>query len=214
MYGEPSSLLSSHVDVSLPTRVIDFGPLKKLKSIYIWESGSCWSIGSFEPLLGGSVIGSTTRENIAKRKQQLQCNGHAQNFQDAIKITRRLGCQYLWINSLCILQDSHSNWIHKSTQMAYIFQNAALTLAADGAENSSRVLILPMVNDIRTVRLPYRSTLANFHSNVYFRPYLEGGPHGPLRHRGWALQEEILSQRTLHFTDKQLMWECNSRSIS
>ena len=51
-------------------------------------------------------------------------------FQDAIVVTRRLGFRYLWIDSLCIIQDSHEDWIRESETMQNVYANCVLTVAA------------------------------------------------------------------------------------
>ncbi|KAK1676344.1 hypothetical protein BDP55DRAFT_550998 [Colletotrichum godetiae] len=106
-----------------------------------------------------------------------------QTFLDAVVITRKLKVEYLWIDSLCILQDNmnHTNmdskddWEKESKLMEEVFGSAYITIAASCAENR-------------------------------FQGFLN--PRMPRRFRGWVLQERALSQRTLHFTSNQTYWEC------
>jgi hypothetical protein len=58
-------------------------------------------------------------------------------FPDAITITRRLSCRYLWIDSLCIIQDSEDDWEHQASQMAEIYQHSCCTVAALDREDGS-----------------------------------------------------------------------------
>lgn len=58
-------------------------------------------------------------------------------FRDAILITRRLGYQYLWIDSLCIIQDSIEDWQREAASMDYIYKHASLTIAAEAGGDSS-----------------------------------------------------------------------------
>jgi hypothetical protein len=60
-----------------------------------------------------------------------------QTFKDAVKITRKFGIRYLWIDALCILQDSKSDWEVQATEMAAIYRNSVFTIAADNATDSS-----------------------------------------------------------------------------
>ena len=82
-------------------------------------------------------------------------------FRDAVAVTRALGIRYLWIDSLCILQDSYDHWMQESAIMGAIYENAYVRLSADSAEDSSEglgsVLAMPS-NDINTERLNGRST--------------------------------------------------------
>lgn len=51
-------------------------------------------------------------------------------FQDAIVTTQKLGIQYLWIDSLCIIQDSEDDWQAESAKMGSVYRNAKVTIAA------------------------------------------------------------------------------------
>ncbi|KAK1508887.1 hypothetical protein CABS01_08117, partial [Colletotrichum abscissum] len=104
-------------------------------------------------------------------------------FLDAVVITRRLKVKYLWIDSLCILQDnmnhgnmdSKNDWDRESKLMEEVFGSAYITIAASCAENR-------------------------------FQGFLKA--RTPRQLRGWVLQERALSRRTLHFTSSQTYWEC------
>ncbi|EEU36127.1 uncharacterized protein NECHADRAFT_53005, partial [Fusarium vanettenii 77-13-4] len=61
-----------------------------------------------------------------------------QTFQDAIKITRRLGFSYLWIDSLCIIQDSKEDWLREAALMGKIYKNAACNIAAPDASSGQQ----------------------------------------------------------------------------
>lgn len=93
-------------DKPLPTRVIDVGSrVPKLITaggrIGRWVALShCW---------GGNIAESTTTKNLGARLSKLVTRDLPKNFQDAISITRWLGYRYLWIDSLCILQDSKTD---------------------------------------------------------------------------------------------------------
>ncbi|KAL9107667.1 MAG: hypothetical protein Q9227_007474 [Pyrenula ochraceoflavens] len=54
-------------------------------------------------------------------------------FRDAIEITRSFGLEYLWIDSLCIIQDSHSDWEHESMMMSSVYGGSTINIAAAGA---------------------------------------------------------------------------------
>jgi hypothetical protein len=47
----------------------------------------------------------TTKENLTYRKGQMLWNDLPKTFQDAISVTVHLGLEYLWIDSLCIIQN-------------------------------------------------------------------------------------------------------------
>ena len=59
-----------------------------------------------------------------------------ETFQDAIKITRRPGIKYLWIDCFCIVQDDSQDWEKEATRMAQIYQRSYVTIAAAGSTDS------------------------------------------------------------------------------
>lgn len=56
-------------------------------------------------------------------------------FSDAIDISRALGIQYLWIDSLCIIQDSQADWADHVEIMVSIYENSYITLAAGASSD-------------------------------------------------------------------------------
>lgn len=57
------------------------------------------------------------------------------DYRDAIAICDHLDIRYIWIDSLCILQDSHSDWLLHAAEMASVYQNCYLNLSFDVATN-------------------------------------------------------------------------------
>lgn len=72
----------------------------------------------------------TTTATLAAREHGIQLSSLPLTFQDAIKITRSLGLQYIWIDSLCILQDSKADWVEESAKMGTYYSSSWLTIAA------------------------------------------------------------------------------------
>src|SRR5271163_3240815 len=58
-------------------------------------------------------------------------------IQDAVSITRMIGVRYLWVDSLCILQDSNDDWEHESSTMANVYRNSVVTIAANSASDAN-----------------------------------------------------------------------------
>ena len=57
-------------------------------------------------------------------------------FQDAMIVTRQLGFRYLWIDSLCIIQNYQEDWIKESGAMQNVYANCVLTIAASWGKDS------------------------------------------------------------------------------
>jgi len=136
----------------------------------------------------------------------------AKTFQDAAIVAAvAVGVKHLWIDSLCILQDSKEDWIQESSRMALVYQNSACTIAAAGAPNShhgcfSRRNPLPLNPCIITGSID--DGVVVFHDSDNSVAVTQEKP--PLFERAWVLQEQMLSPRTLYFGSETLWWGCMS----
>lgn len=77
----------------------------------------------------------TTVDTLNDRKRSIPLSSLNQTFRDAINVTRSLDLQYLWIDSLCIIQDSPSDWTRVSAKICSVYNNAILNIAATSAAN-------------------------------------------------------------------------------
>jgi len=78
----------------------------------------------------------TTKKNFYSRQKGFSINDLPRTFQDAITVTRELGRQYLWIDSLCILQGDAKDWEHEAKRMENVFSSAYCVIAASSASSS------------------------------------------------------------------------------
>jgi hypothetical protein len=85
---------------------------------------------------GGPISPMLTSNTLALFENLLPYSDLPANFQDAITITRRLGIQYLWIDSLCIVQDSKQDWEEQSKKMGSIYRDSTITISALASEGS------------------------------------------------------------------------------
>ena len=153
-------------------------------------------------------------------------------FRDAIIVTRKLGVPYIWIDSLCIIQDSVEDWAIESSKMYQVYKNSFLNivaavsapkpldsstgvhtgLAADHTELSDGGLFhkrnpwsaMPCI--VRTGQSGIRKYAAS-----YFEPEDRSiEKHNSLEvfGRAWVLQELLLPGRSLNFGKEELHWYC------
>lgn len=209
----------------LPTRVVDIGSpdnavhprlfvSKGKKADYIALS-HCWG-GSIDP-----VLTQGTYEDFQK---ELPVSKLAANFKDAIRIARELGIQYVWIDCLCIIQDSKEDWEIESSKMGAIYRNATLTVSAlVSARSTVGILKSPENNFIgapETAKLRmYEDSSKDGEVDVEWKSREEENlrvlmMNSALASRGWTLQEYILSPRNLLYGGRQIYWRCPSRMIS
>jgi len=155
---------------------------------------------------GNTEITKTTINNLTSHKDAIMFDSLSRVFQDAIKATRTLGYRYIWIDALCIIQDSTEDWDREAACMAEIYANASITLSAAVSKSADENLFLPR-QSVKAVRLTdqrYSVTatiLSDFKEDVL---------SGALSRRGWTLQERLLSRRIIHFGQDQLHWECQT----
>ncbi|KAF4611325.1 hypothetical protein G7Y89_g15688 [Cudoniella acicularis] len=169
----------------------------------------CWV--SVRPL-------TTETSTLEERKAGIPVFSLPQSFQDAVRVTRKLGIPYLWIDSLCILQDSPKNWQEESAAMQEVYSEAIVNIAANTASDSTQGLGTIRTNSLRAeqvgkprkgIRLWFRRSSENTPSGKAHRPIWCQWNEEPLRTRAWVFQESILSPRILHFSAFELAWECS-----
>ncbi|CAM1509874.1 Fc.00g002090.m01.CDS01 [Cosmosporella sp. VM-42] len=206
----------------LPTRVLFVG--SDHREPHLYESRNeeaqyvalshCWGDEQHRPL-------TTTKGTLPKRREAVSISDLPPTFKDAMELTRLLGIDYLWIDSLCIIQDDRDDWARESAKMADVYQQAALTVSADGALNSHEGLFRTVSQRSFGVDQEIHSpTLAEGSTILSRQTSLRGdqmavhtitkSQANPLRSRAWTLQEWLLSSRVVHFTAGEMLWECNT----
>jgi Heterokaryon incompatibility protein (HET) len=169
---------------------------------------------------GTSTPFTTTTSNLADRQRSIPFDDFPKTFQDAITICRRLGFEYLWIDSLCILQDSQSDWGAESAQMSRVYSNASITLIAEASTDSSSGIFATRnsgrLSPQAVLPVPCIDSQGAYCGTIYPQKFNTGGgpvgsyEEGPLSSRAWALQEDVLSKRILRYSRDQLFWACRT----
>ncbi|KAH8686162.1 heterokaryon incompatibility protein-domain-containing protein [Tricladium varicosporioides] len=191
------------LDSSLPSRVID---VQNENPILIKSDGLKGAYATLSHCWGRQKLPTTTCENIVQRYKNIELSELPQTYKDAIKITKRLQIQYLWIDSLCIIQDSVPDWQEESKQMKEYYRNSRITISAlDSTDSRGGIL---------KQRILRPSVPLNPQGNLFIRKsaptHRQVFGFGPLNTRGWALQERLLSTRIVHYGSQEMFWECLS----
>lgn len=131
---------------SKPTRLLDLaafgGGSNLVCNIKLCDiTGSCPEYLTLNHCWGTGELGipediKTKTDTLQERKARITVARFPQTFRDAIEITLHLGFRYLWIDALCIIQDSPEDWATESRKMGYIYSHAVLNIAASGSSNS------------------------------------------------------------------------------
>ncbi|KAH6618613.1 heterokaryon incompatibility protein [Boeremia exigua] len=159
-----------------------------------------------------------TTENHAQMKRFMPLPNLPQLYQDAVLVTRTFGVRYLWIDSLCIVQegDQLKDWFQQVKIMDQIYLNSLCNISAANAPNghctmfSSRrpELVCPPTS-ILNVDGVVGSYLIE--ANTIWHTQVS---QALINTRGWVLQERLLSPRVLYFGDSQVLWECNEKAAA
>ncbi|KAK8098834.1 uncharacterized protein PG998_012075 [Apiospora kogelbergensis] len=198
----------------LPTRLVDVGSHEGAK-IRLVETAElqtdryiclshCWGL---------QQIITTKTSTLAERKQEIRVEDLSQTFWDAICMTRRFGIDYIWIDSLCIIQDDGLDWQRESAQMASIYRNAYLTIAATKASSGAGGLFADTPDfEVRGTTPAGEDYFLVFREKIQHELSVDltTDLHFPLMARGWIYQERMLSPRVLHFGYHELFFECST----
>ena len=154
----------------------------------------------------------TLKENLQRHLNDIPWQDLPKTFQEACTICAELRIQYIWIDSLCIVQDDAAEWEAESAVMGRIYEESLFTIAASSAVDSSEGLF-DVREKIDFVKIPYEGPEGLDDSGVY--AFLESpGFHidqdtTPLTTRAWVMQEDVLSRRAVRFTQYGLIWSCS-----
>jgi Heterokaryon incompatibility protein (HET) len=209
---------------TLPTRLIEVGSNgdKEVKISLTYGLFGKFAALSHRWTAGKTPNWVTTTSNVKERCKGLDVKDLPKSIQDAIKVTRKLTLQYLWVDSLCILQDSAVDWDIESSKMVNVYSEAYITLFADRARDDEEGFLGPRTfqdnepltlslriqpGHDKTLPVLIRTPAMYSYSAHDFNHTVE---KSILSERGWILQERLMSRRILHFGSEQTCWECRA----
>ncbi|KAL2021718.1 hypothetical protein VTK56DRAFT_6661 [Thermocarpiscus australiensis] len=153
------------------------------------------------------------QDNHSALRRDIPTSKLSKTFQHAIEITRELGLRYLWIDSLCIIQDSVSDWESEAAKMGDVYGDSFLTIMAASAADGSVGCFFdrdPLTVSMFKVLMGPSSGRQKPYGCIPGKLYQDCVTVSHLAKRAWCLQERYLSHRKIFFSDKQLFWQCRA----
>ncbi|THV50986.1 hypothetical protein BGAL_0128g00220 [Botrytis galanthina] len=194
----------------LPTRVLQIeSETKSLVRLYVSRPDQKDNYIALSYCWGGPQNFTTTSSTLEHNMRGFDVDNLPLTFKDTVFMARKLGIRYIWIDALCIIQDSDIDKAREIEAMGDIFKNATVTISAASATSVDGGLFdhepTPDLLEIPFC-LPDKSL-----SKIYIsRTQFPGEDKEPVNQRAWCFQESILSPRLLSFRSTELLWHCQS----
>lgn len=160
---------------------------------------------------------TTTRANLHRRMNGFSCEDLPATLRDVVLIAERLEIRFLWIDSLCIIQDDMSSKNTEMQMMVDIYKNAIVTISASRAKDISQGILnrrIPLGTRFpdHVFEMRYNKNLTRPGSVVLSKDWslLSVPEDDPLDYRAWALQERLVSRRIIDIGSQQTRWVCHS----
>ncbi|PMD23574.1 HET-domain-containing protein [Hyaloscypha hepaticicola] len=201
----PTRLIAVGDSNSANVRLCDTSALNCSALVYITLS-HCW---------GQLVPTQLLIENYSTYLEAIDLSDLPKTFRDAVELARKLEVPYLWIDSLCIVQNSATDWASESSKMNGLYKNSYLNLAAAASMDANGGLFYPRspLSTTPCIVKIGQGADAKYAGSSY-TPENERSEKMVLFTRAWVSQECLLAPRILLFGKEELHWECNELRAS
>ena len=194
-----------------PTRLVHIVNRNLVRVVLSQEQNAYHSYAAFSHCWGKAKTVKLLKADLQALHHRIPILDLPLSYQEAVSVCQALDVSYIWIDSLCIIQDSKDDWTREAAMMQDVYQNSILNICASAAAESSEAsfqcrdtsLIVPLEVDVvlkgAEMRRYQLVTSDNIGNDIL---------SSPLRSRAWVYQESVLSKRSLSLTRGQLWWEC------
>ncbi|KAL8370829.1 hypothetical protein RB595_000935 [Gaeumannomyces hyphopodioides] len=204
----PTRLLEIGAEDIRVVHTIDFSSAQREALVYATLS-HCWGDAATNVL---KLEAST----IKRLERGVAISEIGRTFGEAVAVARDLGIRFIWIDSLCIQQDSDQDWLSEGPRMIDVYGGALLNIAATAAVDTNRGLFSQTSTSVGPTYITAQATvMPNGPYDIIKRGYQKDvfSSH-PLMSRAWVFQELFLASRTLHFCQTEMVWECEEMFAS
>lgn len=162
---------------------------------------------------GSDANSATLKTNVKERYKKLVTSDFPQTLQDAVRVTRGLGLEYLWIDRICIVQDDDDDWAREASIMADVYETAYVVVSATATEDcrdgflrkSSKPPIILKYTQPGQGTFEVRARQIKGHNCDGKTPNIDYA----LDSRGWCMQERYLARRIIHFLPTEIVFQCD-----
>ncbi|EHK16176.1 uncharacterized protein TRIVIDRAFT_163740, partial [Trichoderma virens Gv29-8] len=173
----------------------------------------------------GEETSQATRQNVDSLFDEVPWDYLSPTYQDSITFLRKFSkwhqeqygeeIRYIWIDSLCIIQDSKSDWKKHSLKMSDIYSNSSITLVESHRLHTDKRLFQDSTSRRGSKHVSIRDAKGNDHElhyrhTIYHPTFMVKDDDIPVWKRAWVFQERLLSRRLLIFGPDELSWQCAS----
>ncbi|KAK4067284.1 uncharacterized protein Triagg1_7727 [Trichoderma aggressivum f. europaeum] len=205
-----------------PTRLLDVGPegsssIALVHSAQIIEESEKYMTLSHR--WGDAKVPTLTTKTIINWTQGLSVKMLPKTFQDFVMLAQRLQIRYVWIDSLCIIQegDNGNDWRTEALTMDKVYVNSYCNVSADWGnpkrglyfQRDLRMVDKPKI-DWQVKREPNRDVVVAEECLLVENEFWEDQvSRSPLSVRGWVVQElddNYIAGLWLRNLASDLMW--------
>ncbi|PPQ97913.1 hypothetical protein CVT26_002999 [Gymnopilus dilepis] len=228
---------SVHPSPLLPTRVVDCTDPSHPRLMV--TDGLRGSYVALSYVWGEAQPHSTTISKVNTYSDGISPEQLPQTILDAIHTTNALGLQYLWVDSLCIIQDSEEDKLHEIARMGQIYRNTYVTIIAASAPRVSAGFLevrptvppadfppdidIPLIcsfsSDIKgreqtRVGKVHISPISVYNDSDTYDHWWDYFPEmEPVHDRAWCMQEYAMSPRAFVFASHTVQFHCRTGGI-
>jgi len=193
----------------LPRRLIDVNSFSK-DHVRLWRpsSGAKGKYIALSHPWGAGPYFRTLKNTVSRYETEgIPLAELPATFSHAVSVTRALEYQYLWIDSICLVQDDPVSLAAEIKDMELVFSSASCVIAASCSAGQRDGFLWPRANRMCVAIERPRSSFPMYVCDAI--DDFEGDVLGSvLSSRGWVLQERALARRTIFFTENQTYFEC------
>ena len=196
---------------SMPSRLLDVRRNDGVVSLYVHslDSSPKTEYLTLSHVWGNAEIIRLTKASFTELRYGIDISRLPETFQDAVYMTKFLGYGFIWIDSLCIVQDSKEDWAKEAASMVSVYENAICTIAAIQKDSHSGCFANRNPLALRPCMLLPDHKLYVYPSSLFHTSKKSPGT-APISQRAWTFQERIRSRRILFLGANELWWECSN----